>query len=674
MLYSLKFRLVVIPLLIVFVGVTVIAGATLFIVRNQIFTDMEREGFNRSEDFIERLEGSMMSIETIDQLLEEQIINTAAVVQREVDTITSERLMELAEDLDVHRIHYWDTEIYEVAHSATDGFEGLEVPDGHILHDFIESDDDILIEDIRESTEVAGDFFKFGYLRLDNNNIVQVGINANIIHALLEDAEYQTLVNDLANDDEIEYAIFYDQNMEAIAHSNDDFIGTDMSDDQRISNAILEHERSSQETLYTDDDIPVFDIVSPVEIDGEVLGAVNIGYSMDRVNETIFTMVTTIIGISIAVFLILGATFFLITSRSVKTLSKIKSFVEQLGRGNFKTSIDEELLKDKSEFGEIAEALNQTHKNNKDMIQDITNRSKSLADSSNNLEKISENSSRSSSEISGAVEQIATGATGQAEETQTGAVNVQELGETMDVNREKMEDLNTFIDKITALKDTGVKTVNTLVEDAENSDNATKNLSTLITKTNDSASTITDAIENIGSIAQQTNLLALNASIEAARAGEAGKGFAVVADEIRKLAEQSNSFSEEITNVISNLKEETDMGVNTVRELEETMKNQTESVKSTYSQFDSIATSLEEMEQVIQYVNDSSDEMNKKRKEIINVIDNLAAISEENAASTEEVSASMESQSQAIEEILKASESLSKLADEMKKKVEQFEV
>ncbi|ECR1599597.1 methyl-accepting chemotaxis protein, partial [Campylobacter coli] len=72
----------------------------------------------------------------------------------------------------------------------------------------------------------------------------------------------------------------------------------------------------------------------------------------------------------------------------------------------------------------------------------------------------------------------------------------------------------------------------------------------------------------IGDIADQINLLALNAAIEAARAGEHGRGFAVVADEVRKLAERTQKS-------LSEIEANTNLLVQSINDMAESIKEQT---------------------------------------------------------------------------------------------------
>jgi len=78
-----------------------------------------------------------------------------------------------------------------------------------------------------------------------------------------------------------------------------------------------------------------------------------------------------------------------------------------------------------------------------------------------------------------------------------------------------------------------------------------------VAKLGESSLEIGKVIKVITSIAQQTNLLALNATIEAARAGEAGKGFAVVANEVKELAKQTATATEDISQKIEAIQNDT---------------------------------------------------------------------------------------------------------------------
>jgi methyl-accepting chemotaxis protein len=90
-----------------------------------------------------------------------------------------------------------------------------------------------------------------------------------------------------------------------------------------------------------------------------------------------------------------------------------------------------------------------------------------------------------------------------------------------------------------------------------------------ITKLGQSSIEIGKVIKVITSIAQQTNLLALNATIEAARAGDAGRGFAVVASEVKELAKQTATATEDISQRIEAIQNDSNGAVKAIAEITE---------------------------------------------------------------------------------------------------------
>lgn len=360
-------------------------------------------------------------------------------------------------------------------------------------------------------------------------------------------------------------------------------------------------------------------------------------------------------------------------SKPIKVLTKKIEYISNYDLSQDNSDI-EKYEKYNDEIGVISKSIEALQKNLSLLIGDTSEKSELVASSSEELSASTEESSKANNEVFKTIDDIAKGATEQAEDTERAATNIADMGSLVEKDESYRKDLNESVNKINVLKEEGIHIIKELVNNTNLSNEASKDIMKIIENTNSSALDIENKSTSIKTIAEQTNLLALNASIEAARAGESGRGFAVVAEEIRKLAEESNSFAEEIESIIKTLNERTEYGVKRMNEVRDIVSEQTNNVDTTNDKFNGISDSIKETMNVLNKLNESGNMMTIKKNEIVEVIESLSAIAEENAAGTEEVSASVEEQSASIEQISSSSQQLAKLAEEMQANVSKFKL
>lgn len=375
------------------------------------------------------------------------------------------------------------------------------------------------------------------------------------------------------------------------------------------------------------------------------------------IQTMVIVMVIVLIGSSLLVFLLDVK----ITAPLIG-ITKLSKLIADL---DFRENISDQYLKQKDEIGILSSTFQTLTIKLREMITQISEAAIHVTASAQELSATSLQSARVTQELSYTVENISNGAMEQANNTEIGEQNAVLLGNRIEINHKHVINLNETTEMVNRLVKSGLQDVERLSQATKNNKLATDEICEVISHTQISSEKIREASKMISEISRQTTLLALNATIEAARAGEAGRGFAIVAEEIQRMAEQSNSSTMFIDDIINTLLKDVQNSSKSMERMVVTSGHQQKSVIETIEKYQRIANAMTISEQAVIKLNESEKEMIRAKNEIVDMLQSLAAIAEQNAAGTQQASTFVEEQTSSAQSLADTSARLSALATDL---------
>lgn len=280
---TLDLKIYIIPLLLIS-GFFFVSGIfVLDTVKNHFHEQRNEEAVKLARSYAHSLSKFTDGEEIVNRLLEDKIRIAAKSVQYFADELDNEMLASLAGTLEVDEVDFYN-EKGKLMYSNLPDLIGWEVYPGHPIDLFLKSGDDILVEDIRQDV-ITGDYLKYGYLKLGNDSLIQVGIRANTITAFLDRFSVETLLDEMKENSDALHIDILDNRLKVISTTEKDRKMEIFQNHEDIWAALNDNRDYSY--IYNSEEGTHYDVLVPLDLDEDRVFALSVGYSLEETSKSV---------------------------------------------------------------------------------------------------------------------------------------------------------------------------------------------------------------------------------------------------------------------------------------------------------------------------------------------------------------------------------------------------